>query len=85
MVVPPMEKPKCTDFDKYGEVPKTVPLNYMEDDVTWVASKLSGVASAQGVEAMELQNWLLHFGCASDELIFVVARLFDWMANSPPP
>ena len=50
-----------------------------------LASKLSGAAGALGEEAMELRNCLLSFGCASDELRVVVARLADWMANSSPP
>ena len=57
----------------------------MEDDVTWVASKLSSAAGALGVEAVDMRNWLLCFGCASEELRFVVARLADWMDNSSPP
>ena len=32
-----------------------------------------------------MQNWLLRFGCASEELRVVVARLADWMDNSSPP
>ena len=39
-----------------------------------------------GIEgAMELRNWLLRFGCVSEELRVVVAILADWMANPPPP
>ena len=76
MRVPPVEKPTCTDF--------AVPLDFMEDDVTWVASKLSGAASALGAEAIDLQNSLLRFGYASEELRVVVAWLADWMANSSP-
>ena len=34
---------------------------------------------------MELRNWLLCFGCASEELRVVIASLSDWMANSSPP
>ena len=34
---------------------------------------------------MELRNWLLCFGCASEEFRVVVASLADWMANSSPP
>ena len=34
---------------------------------------------------MELRNWLLCFGCASEEFRVVVASLADWMANSFPP
>ena len=62
-----------------------VPLNFTEDDVMWVASKLSGAAGALGAEANEMRNWLLHFGCASEDLRFVVASLADWMAKSSPP
>ena len=80
-----MENPTCAAFEEYEEVPETVPLNFTEDDITWVASKLSGAAGALGAEAMELRNWLLRFGCASEELRVVVASLADWMANSPPP
>ena len=85
MRVPPAENPACAAFEEYGEVPKTVPLDFTEDDLTWVASKLSGAAGALGAEAIELCNWLLRFGCASDELGVVVASLADWMANSSPP
>ena len=53
--------------------------------MTWVASNLSGAVGALGVEAIELRNWLLCFGCASEELRVGVARLDDWMTNSYPP
>ena len=64
MRVPPVENPMCAAFKEYGEEPKMVPLDFTEDDVTWVASKLSGAAGALGAEAMELRNLLLRFGCA---------------------
>ena len=85
MRVPPVENPTCVAFEVYEDVPKAVPLNFTEDNVTWVASKLSGASGALGVEAMELRNWLLRFRCASEEFRVVVARLSDWMANSFPP
>ena len=62
---PPMENPACAAFEEYEEVPKTVPLDFTEDDVTWVASKLSSAVGVMGAKAMELCNWLLCFGCAS--------------------
>ena len=83
--VPPVENPTCTAFEEYGEVPETAPLNFTEDDVTWVTSKLSVVAGALGVEAIEPRNWFLHFRCVSEELRVVVASLTDWMDNPPPP
>ena len=85
MCVSPVENPTCAAFEKYEDVPETVPLDFTEDDVTWVASKLSSAACVLGAEAMELRNWLLRFGCASEELRVVVANLDDWMANSSPP
>ena len=74
----------CTAFEEYKEVTKTVPLDFTEDDETWVASKISGTAGALGTEAIELQNWILRFGYASEELMVVVARLAEWMSNSSP-
>ena len=85
MRVPPVENPPCAVFENYDEVPETLPLDFMEDDVIWGASKLSSKAGALRAEAIELRNWLLRFGCASEELRVVVARLAGLMANSPPP
>ena len=66
MRVPPVKTPACAAFDKYGKVPETVPLDFTEDDDKWVASKLSGAAGALGAEAIEMCNWILRFGCASE-------------------
>ena len=48
MRVPPMENPMFAAFEEYEEVPKTVPLGFTEDGVTWVVSKISGAAGALG-------------------------------------
>ena len=85
MRVPPVENPTCTAFNNYKEIPETVPLDFLEDNVTWVVSKISGAAGALGAEAIEQNNWLLLFGYASEEFRVVVSDLVDWMANSPPP
>ena len=63
---------------------ETVPLDFTKDDATWAASKISSAEGALGADVMELRNWLLRFGCASEKLRVVVARLADWMANHPP-
>ena len=62
-----------------------VPLEFSEYNVTWVASKLPGAAGALRSEAIELINWLLHFGCTSKDFRVVAANLADWMTNSSPP
>ena len=75
----------CAALEVYKEVPETVHIDFTEDDVTWVTSKLSGAAGALGAEAIELRTWLRCFGCALEEFSVVVASLADWMANSSPP
>ena len=64
MRVPPVENPTCAAFEEYEEVLETVPQDFTEDDVMWVASKISGAAGTLGEEVIELCNWLLCFGCA---------------------
>ena len=85
MCVPPVENPTSAAFEEYKEVPETVPLDFTEDDVTWVASNISGTAGALGAEAIELYSLLLCFGCASEEFRVVVARMSDWMAKYSLP
>ena len=85
MRVPPLENPMCAAFEEDKEVPETVPLYFIEYDMMWVTSKLSGTAGALGAEAIELKNWLLRFRCETEELRVVVARLADFMAYAFPP
>ena len=48
-----MEKPKCASFEEYKDVPKIEPLDFMEDDVTWVTLKPSGSTGALGAGVIE--------------------------------
>ena len=75
----------CAAFKVYEEVPETVPLNFTEDEVMWVASKVSSATGTLGVEAIEMRNWLLQFGCALEELRVVISILAHWMTKSSPP
>ena len=61
-----------------------VPLDFLEEDLTWVACNLS-TESVLRAETIELMNWLNCFGCSSEEFRFVVTNMFDLMANSFPP
>ena len=79
-----MGNPTCAAFEGYKEVPETLPLGFSDDNVTWVASKLCGTSGAVVAEAIEMRNWLLCFGCASEEFLVVVADLANWM-DTPPP
>ena len=85
MHVPCMENTTCVVFKDYKEVSETMNLGLLEDNVTWVASKLSGNVGALGAEAIDTRNCLLCFGCSSEDFRVVVAELTDWMANPPPP
>ena len=40
-----------------------VPLDFTEDDVTWVFSNISGATGALGALVIELINWLLRLRC----------------------
>ena len=50
---------------EYKEVPETVTLYFLKDDIMWLAYKLSGAAGALRSESIGLRNWLLCFGCES--------------------
>ena len=43
----------------YEEVTETETLDFTEDDVTWVESKLFGAAGRLAAEAIEYRNWLI--------------------------
>ena len=75
MCVLPVENSTYAAFEAYKEVLETVPLDLSEDNVTWVASKLSGCA-------IEMINWLLCFGCASEEFIVIFLNIADCRENS---
>ena len=80
----PVENPTCAAFEECKEVLDTVPLDLSEDYVKWVTSKLSGAAGTLRAEEIDPRNWLLCFGCASEEFRFFVANLEDWM-DTPSP
>ena len=80
-----MKNPTCAAFEEYEEVPETVPLNFTDNDVMWFASKLSCAVGALGAEAIELCNWLICFGCASEELRVIVIRMETGWPTPPPP
>ena len=84
MQIHPAEIPMCAAFKEYEGVPETTPLDFTEDDITWVTSKFSVTAGTLGVETIDIQNWLVCFGCVSKDLRVFVAWLAVWMDNSSP-
>ena len=65
-------------------MPETAPLDFTEDDITWVTSNLSVTADTLGVEAIDIRNWLVCFGCVLKDLRVFVARMSVWMDKSSP-
>ena len=59
-----MENPTRAYFKEYEDINETVPIYFTEDDMTWIASKLSGAEVMLGAEEIELCNWIILFGCA---------------------
>ena len=66
-------------------MPETVPLGFTEDDETWVALKLYVDAGLLRSDMIDLSNWIIYLGCASEELRIIIVNLDDCMVNSSPP
>ena len=63
----------------------TLPLKFFKDDITWLVLKISGAAVSLGAEALKFNNWLLRFGCTSDELQVEVVGITDFLEKLIPP
>ena len=66
MCVPPVENSTCAAFEEYEEVPETVPLDFLEEYFTWVASKLS-IASTPIAPAAPERLDATHVTSSSDK------------------
>ena len=71
----------CVAFEEYEEVPETVLLDFLEDDVMWLSSNLLGATGGLVAESIQLSNWILCFRCVSEDFIVIVADLYVRMAN----
>jgi hypothetical protein len=72
-------------FEPYAKTPAAVPADIGGDQVAEVAARLSGAAGPGGTDAVDLRNWLLRFGTASEGLRNELASWTSWLANSNPP
>ncbi len=73
-------------FEKYSTPPPTaIPLDVSADHVEKIASRLSGAAGVDGIDGVELRNWLLRFGEHSLRLRQAMADTVAWLANTHPP
>ena len=67
--------PDIEVLEHYGVVLEFVPINITEDTVEQISGQLTGVAGQGGTDVAGLQQWLLHFGVASQRLRLAVASL----------
>jgi len=74
-------------FEHYkGGAPATVPVTILAKTVKCMAAKLLGVAGLGGTNAVNLQNWLLHFGVESEAFCEEMASwMMLWLTNESPP
>ena len=68
MQVPPVENPTFSALEEYDDLSKTLHLDFAEDYIMWVASKLSGTSGALRAEEIKIRNWTIRFGCVPYEL-----------------
>ena len=62
-----------------------VPVSTPEEDVQWVAYKLSGAAVPNLTDALAFKIWLLCFVIASASVREDMAEWTYWIANYSPP
>jgi hypothetical protein len=72
-------------FEKYSEIPDPPYIDVTQDMIQKVATRLSGAAGPSGIDAVDLQNWLLRYGKESKALCEELAVWGSWLANESPP
>ena len=78
MRVTPMENPTCAAFEEYEELPELVLHDFSENNITWVASKLSGAAGALVIGSFALNVYRRSLELSSTICLTV------WLTPPPP-
>ena len=60
-------------------------LDIPEEDVQWVATRLTGAAGQSGTEAPAFHIWMLRFGTSLASLREDMAAWANWLDNKSPP
>jgi hypothetical protein len=85
---PSLRKPSgigAATSECYAELPDPPPVDVTGASIEKVATRLSGAAGPSGVDAVDLQNWLLRYGKESSALWEELAEWASWLANQHPP
>ena len=79
-----MEDTSLGIFEDYDNVPEPLPIQATATMVEDMAGKLGGSAGLSGVDAVNLHNWLLRYGTASESLRTELAAWAEWLGNESP-
>ena len=87
---PPLRDPPEADlgdgaFEPYPTVPDVIPLTFTNEMVEKMASRISGAGGNSGTDSVDLANWLLRFGDASNGLRTEMVAYAHWLSNHSPP
>jgi len=87
---PQLRMPDADDPDgpfgsTYAEMPDQLAVDITGETIEKAASNLFGSGSCSGVDAADLQHWLLCFGKESSALRDEMATWTRWLSNTRPP
>ena len=72
-------------FEEYDPPLQHLPLQFFEEDVTAITSKLTGSGGPSSLDSTMLQTFLLRYGQASHDLRVEMAAWAEWLSNNQPP
>ena len=79
------ENGKVPGFEEYSHCWVGTPHTSSGEAISDVSKKLHGAAGPGGVDAQQLQSWILRHGTASENLRHELALWSEWLANESPP
>ena len=73
--------PKASELEDYEILPDFGDIDITKEVIKKVAWCLSGSAGPGGLDAQSVQQWLLRFGGASQQLCKAICKFVVWLAN----
>ena len=85
MSIPDLTDLEFSSFNEYNQDPEVIPLEISEEDVQWVAYKLSGAAGPSLIDTLAFKICLLCFVLVLASVREEMAEWTYWLANYSPP
>ena len=76
---------KVPGFEEYSNCSVAPPHTSCGESILETVRKLHGAAGPGGVDALQLQSWVIRHGTASENLRQELALWSEWLANESPP